>query len=290
MKLWHVLSTLAFVMFFMLPAKVQAHSVGQPPFFRVNSIFSGYYPTPLVSNKFEIPQDIAPQNYVVGNKINLEIDSQALSQSVPADIVKKTTFTWDFGDGQKATGLQNPHVYTKPGPFILKINAKYDEVSGQQLIQSILINVIPDENYQVPKVEIRINGKTSKDPLIDIFYIPFSEKINFDATGLQSQSKIIKYMWDFGDSQYAEGPSVTHAYSKDLPQQQVFPILRVVSQDGFFTDSYVQITNSHDSSKATSTTSTSTAAPPFYKSKWLYLLSPFVLILLIGFFASRKKK
>lgn len=270
---------------------ISAHVSGQPPFFRVNGTFSNYYPVPFASYKFEIPQDIAPQNYILGEKINFEIDTTALAQTVPPEIIKKTTFSWDFGDGEKAKGLANPHAYKKAGAYILKISAKYEEIAGDQLIQSILVNVIPDKNYELPKPIINVNDKTSRDPLVDIQFIPFGQKLNLDATASEAKSSpIVEYLWDFGDSQTANGSKQSHTYSVNLAQQQVFPVLRVIDGNGFFADSYVQITNSKGDNNINSTSSSTIKKTVESSQPYLLIWGACVLLIIATAVLKLKKK
>ncbi len=239
--------------FLVLSLPAQAHMVGQPPFFKINGTYSDLYPVPTTSlANFILPQDLAKENYLVGKPISFEIDTAPLS--VPAEIVQKTTFSWDFGDGTSGLGLKNTHTYQKAGSYVITIYVQYDQISGKQLFQSVLLNVIPDTNYQLPKAKISIEGKTSREPFLDILKFPFGTKLNFDASGSTApSSKIVDYFWDFGDSQSAGGEKVSHTYSKDLPQQQVFSVLRTRDDNGFIADTFVEV----DNRKGESTSATS---------------------------------
>ncbi|MEX2027902.1 MAG: PKD domain-containing protein [Candidatus Curtissbacteria bacterium] len=243
MHMSYVIVILVILLKVFLPAGVFAHLAGQPPFFKVNGVYSGLYPVPTTSiADFPLPQDLGPDNYLVGKPIDFEIDTNQLP--VPSDIVQKTTFSWDFGDGGEGSGLKNSHTYTKPGSYRLTIHAEYEQVSGNQLFQSVLLNVLPSPDYQLPKAKISVNGKTSRDPLVDILRFPYGTELTFDASGSSApSSKIVEYFWDFGDSQTSGEAKTTHTYSKDLPQQQVFPVLRIKDENGFIADSFVEIDN-----------------------------------------------
>lgn len=244
MQVWRLL-LLALLIFF--PGEVFAHSSESLPFFKVNGMYVEKYSVPLTSAKFNIPEDAAKNSLLVGEPISYEIDTERLS--VPGEIAQKAHFNWDFGDGQKAEGLKNNHTYSEAGSYVLTIDAQYDEITGKQQLQSVLINVLPDENYKIPKAVILVNGKKSADPLVDILNLDFGKEIVFDAGGsVAPSSKVVEYLWDFGDGENANGVRVVHRYSKDLIADQVFPVLRVKDENGFFSDSYVQISRNELSS------------------------------------------
>lgn len=241
MPMSYVIVILVIFLKVFLPGAAFAHMAGQPPFFKVNGVYSALYPVPTTSiADFPLPQDLGPENYLVGKPIDFEIDTNQLP--VPSDIVQKTAFSWDFGDGGSGSGFKNSHIYTKQGSYILTIHAQYDQVSGKALFQSVLLNVLPSSDYQLPQANILVNGKTSNDPLVDVLKFPYGSQLTFDAGGTSAaSSKIVSYFWDFGDGQSANEIKVIHTYLKDLPQQQVFPVLRVKDENGFIADSFLEI-------------------------------------------------
>lgn len=266
-----------------------AHTSGQPPFFKINGKYSGLYPVPSTSlPDFNLPQDLAPENYLANQKLDFEIDTQYLQ--VPKDIVAKTIFSWDFGDGEKGSGLKLSHTYKTQRSYILTINADYDQVVGSQLIQSILINILPNNNYQLPKPVISVNNRQSKDPLTDVLYFPFGTSLNFDASQSEANSsKIVSYTWDFGDSKSEDQQIINHTFSNDLPQQQVFPVLRLKDSNGFITDTYIQITNSK--SQENNTTPNIQTRPKKTLNQTLIFIPAALLILaIIGIIVKNKKK
>lgn len=234
--------TLIIFAFFSLAtsSKIFAHSVGQPPFFKINGVYSDLYSVQSTSlESLELPQDIAPEPVLVNQAIQFEIDTLALQ--VPDSIINQTQFTWEYGDGEKGTGLKNEHIYKKQGSFILKIYAKTAQDSTPQLFQSALINIIPTKEYQLPKPILKVNDWISKDPISDIAKTKFGQLLGFDATDSKGTGEIKEYIWDFGDGTSGTGPQATHVYDKDLTL--VFPLLRIKDSNGFFADTYVQINN-----------------------------------------------
>lgn len=231
-------------LFLVFPRPAHAHLAGQLPFFKINGQFAGLYPVPLTSlENFNLPQDLAPANYLVNTPLNFEIDLSQFPGS--ADTAAQTRFTWDFADGQKGSGLRQTHTYTKIGSYIMAIYAEDNLTKKPQLFESALINILPNANYQLPKAIIKISGKTSKDPLTDILRFNLNQTLKFDATTSVSANKITDYLWDFGDRLSSTEGKVNHNYSKTLVngQGQVFPVLRVKDANGFIADTFVEVEN-----------------------------------------------
>lgn len=239
------------LLFFCLPIKISAHLAGQPPFFKVNGSYANFYPVPLTSlNDFNLPQDLPQsQNFLVGVPVSFELDTTQLP--VPPEIVQKSKFYWDFGDGGKGNGLKNTYTYTKVGSYILTIKVDDGTVPEAQLLESVLINVLPDKNYQLPQAVISVNGLQSKDPLTDILTIDMTKKIQFDASLSKSTSKIITYVWDFGDTSEDHTQNPIHTYQRINDQN--FVVLRVRNSDGFLADTFVEMKNGKDYQNPTTT-------------------------------------
>ncbi len=234
-----IIITLLLLLILVCPNSSFAHALGQPPYFKVNGVFTDYYPTPTTSlSDFELPQDIANGTFLVSQNIDFEIDTAALP--IPEEIIQKTKFLWDFGDGTTATGLENSHSFAKPGTYFIDVRAGSGEGFEPQLLQSTAINILPDQNYKLPKAVIEVNGKQAQDPLLDIIDVNFSGKQKFSGKKSDpGSSEITQYLWDMGDMTSAEGPELIYSY-KENPYT-VFPVLRIKTKDGFIADSFVQI-------------------------------------------------
>jgi hypothetical protein len=221
---------------------VSAHLAGQPPFFIINNFYSNLYTVPLTSlNNFPLPQDQAPNSYLVGQTLNMKLDEKVLP--APPEVIEKTKFTWDFGDKTpKGSGLSNTHVYSKMGSYILTIYADDGSVPTPQLLESALINIIPEKNYKLPQAVIKVEGQSSKDPLTDVLHFPLDQNLHFDATSsTDPEGKIVSYFWDFGDQQSGTTATAQHSYPKD--QTQIFVVLRVTDSKGFISDNFVELEN-----------------------------------------------
>lgn len=272
------------LLFIIIPKEVFAHGSGLPPFFKIEEKVAGTYPLQNVgvfSSSLNIPQDIAHKNFLIGEKINFEIDEEALSIVYPPEILKKIKYKWDFGDGAKASGLKNKHVYKKTDSYILSINADYEDPNTpDQVIESVLINVIPNKDYILPNPVIKVNNERSNKKDYNILDLDFNNSLSFDASGSKAgSSKIVKYVWDFGDEKSAEGINVSHEY--ELPQAFATVVLRTYDENGLFSDTFVNLRNSGSNEPK------SRSKNIFSNNKIVVLVS--VLILLAGGFIFLKK-
>jgi hypothetical protein len=226
---------------------IYANGAGLPAFFKVNGKLSISNPLQtfgITASSFLIPQDYAPENYVINNPISFEIDESPLQTVIPPDILKNTTYDWDYGDGAKATGLKNSHAYSKIGSYILTLTINLhtsDPSAPTQFIDSYLINIIPEKGYSgFPQAVIKVNGTQIADPLKNIKDVNFSEPVALDALDSKSIAPITEYLWNFGDGETSIQPTVTHSYANQYFETVV---LRIKNIDGFISDAFVGLRN-----------------------------------------------
>src|SRR5437868_5068562 len=101
-KLLLVFFITAFLLF--KPPSASAHLIGQASFFKMNGKYTNLYPVQTTSiSSFILPQDTSPDNYLVNTPIKLEMDTSKLQ--IPQEIIDKTKFDWDFGDGTRGKSL-----------------------------------------------------------------------------------------------------------------------------------------------------------------------------------------
>lgn len=233
------LFVIIFIFALVFPGSSHAHSIGQQPYFKVNGVFTDYYPVAATSLKdFKLPHDIVVGKFLVNEEMSFEIDTKALP--IPEQSLEKTKFLWDFGDGSKAEGLKNTHKYSKAGTYFLDISVDSGDGFAPQILQSTAINILPNKNYVLPKSIIEVNGKQAKDPMIDVLDVNFSSEIKFDGRKSQAgSSEIVSYSWDLGDQSEMQGISFSYKYTES--PYTVFPVLRIKTKDGFIVDSFIQI-------------------------------------------------
>lgn len=268
---------------------VLAHGVGLPPFYKINGQYAGSYPLQLAyvtSSSMEIPQDIAPENYLVNQPISFSIETDKLPFS--SDVAKKTTFTTDFGDGTKSILLADSHAYSKIGTYILRLYADYGQEefkNNPQVIDTVYLNILPNKDYQLPNSIITVNDKKITNPQASL-NLDLNNEIKFGVADNKSSSKIVQYNWDFSDDQASSQTSNVHKYK--LPQYFATPMLRVKDANEFWADSYVRIVNS-GKNEATADSSTAVGGPNLnniLKSAGLPVVV--ILILALGFLGAKK--
>ncbi len=233
-----------FLLLFIFPqSDAFAHLAGQPPFFKIGGVYSGLYNVPTTSLvEFRLPQDSPPRLFTVGEDIDFEMEGATLP--VPPEIVAVTTFGWDFGDlSEKGSGLKNTHRYTKPGSYFLEITAQTADLPQPQLIQSVIMHIVPTTGYKMAQAQIFVNGKTVKDPLLDDIKVAFGDEVTLDATqSIPGEGKIVDYIWDLGNGKSVKGEKVTVVYDEN--DYAFFPVLRLVDEHGLISDAFIQVTNS----------------------------------------------
>ncbi len=224
------------LLFLSFPLPAQAHSTG-PPFFKIGGQLAPPYSVQVTSlTDFKLPQDISPVNYRVGETIEFEIDT--LQLIFAPEVLAKTTFLWDFGDGQTATGIKNSHRYTQPGSKLLTIKADLPEAEPQ-LIESALINILPGPDWQLPEPVLQVNGQRSNNPDTEPIKVDFNQDVQFDATASQAPSSpIVSYFWDFGDGSSSTEARVNHHY-QPYSAGTITAVLRITDNQGFYVDRHV---------------------------------------------------
>ncbi|HUQ85334.1 MAG TPA: PKD domain-containing protein [Candidatus Limnocylindrales bacterium] len=206
-----------------------------------------------------IPADIAPDKYLVNKSISFEVDKSKLP--VSEEVLKQTTYSWDFGDGKKAKGDKVSHIYAKTKSYVVNLEINYgnQEDSGnvypdgmgaepqpQQQFQTILIHILPSLDYKIPLEKLVIDGKTINDPTKDrprlSFYHDFKffkypKNILYDSSRSSGSGKIVSYLWDFGDGEVSKKAKVRHRFKEKLYFYAVG--LKLTDENGF--SSYVVV-------------------------------------------------
>lgn len=110
------------------------------------------------------------------------------------------SYSWDFGDGEKAEGKTVSHKYTKGGVYQAKLivddGSKTDCSTASD---KVLVNVNTSPSAVIASNDTASVGQT----------------VNFDsATSNDPDGDKLGYSWDFGDGTSASGISAKHSYSK----------------------------------------------------------------------------
>ncbi len=275
-----------------IPSVASAHLAGQAPYFKIDGVYSNLYPVAVTTlSDIVMPQDLAVDTYLVNAPIKFDIEKDQLP--FPKEIVDTMQFSWDFGDGEKGSGLTNSHTYTKIGSYILVIYAEYTDATGKkyptQLLQSVLFHVVPSKDYKLPQAMIAVNGEKITDPLTDTKSFTPNKPITFsgaDSSG--GDSEIITYEWDLSDGTTTKTKEITHAYNPD--RNYVFPFLRVTTEDGFISDTYAELGNIVMINNSEAGEDTNTALPLTPLQIGGILVGINILIITTAVFLLKKKK
>ncbi len=276
-----------FGLFSFAPDSIQAHTAGQPPFFKINGTYTSIYPVPGVSvDGIDIPQDLAPSPYLINQKLIFEIDWQVLG--IAKEAVELTDLIWDYGDGTKITTKNASHIYKTPGSYVQKVFVKTANIPQPQLLQSTMVNVLPNKNFQIPISKINIQTPPVITSKTNISYFDLEKPLTFSAQ-VDDPQKVITYTWDFGDGSSSTGQTVTHTYPLIKGGLSIVSaVLRTKNSAGFISDSYVVI---YDKSLATTSPQPQPkTSKPSEDGKLVYLIPIVLLTLMSALIWQRKSK
>ncbi len=128
-------------------------------------------------------------------------------------------YEWNFGDGEKATGISKIRDHYYPACGIFTVNLTITDDTGAKDSKSIPIKI-----NEPPVPRFSYNPKESNA----------GDKITFDASqSWDNDGNIVKYLWYFGDGVTKEGVSVVHDYSTG----GTFPVKLEVRDDDNSTNS-----------------------------------------------------
>jgi PKD repeat protein len=110
------------------------------------------------------------------------------------------TYKWDFGDGKTAQGKKPQHVYANAGKY--NVTLKVTDDAGAKDSDSTNADI----------------GATSQPPVADAggsYEGSVDANVEFDGSASSdSDGKIKKYKWDFGDGKTAKGKAPDHKYKE----------------------------------------------------------------------------
>jgi len=109
-------------------------------------------------------------------------------------------YSWDFGDGNTATGIIVSYAYADNGSYSVTLTVTdNDGATASAHATKTVMNRPPIASF------------TETAEIVDT-----GETISFDASDSSDpDGSIVNYSWDFGDGAKGTGVSVQHAYSQD---------------------------------------------------------------------------
>lgn len=242
-----------FITSFLFPQPQTILADGPLTFFKVNNKLIEPYPSYSISKYFFIPQSQVGDTFRPGQKINLAVDVSLLMPSSDIDL-NQVIFKIDTGDGHTYQAGQVIHEYDKPGSYIVKVTADKPvaQADDQGNIESVLINVVPSDNYHLPQPKISIDGKIT-DYQVGLYEFNSDRTLHFDAhDSLAGTSQITKYQWDFGNGG-SNDIATEHKYNLQ-PDDMPIVFLRTTDQNGLFADTFVMLQNRQPTKTPTTNT------------------------------------
>ena len=109
------------------------------------------------------------------------------------------SYSWNFGDGGRGSGVTAGHSYTTAGSFVATLTIS--DAFGRSAQKSANIVVTAGVNPTAAFTS------SPSDPLVN-------QAVNFNASGTRAAPghTIKSYDWDFGDGVFGSGITTTHTY------------------------------------------------------------------------------
>src|SRR3989344_3496302 len=236
--LFRSLSILSFLPIAIFPNFVYAHLENPSHFLKINGKHTNHYQITSTSLEgFMVPNHQAPENYIVNQTINFEVDTLSLKNA--RGDVDQDLFIFDFSGGEtiENQGKALSYVFKTPGSHVLKLYSKTAKSPTPELLQTTLIHILPFKDYPLPKAVISIDGKIYKSS--ESLLIDFKDEFSFDAKESISSSIIIEHSWDLGNKVLGKDASFIYEYPEN--PYSAYVILRIKNADGFISDSFVEL-------------------------------------------------
>ena len=110
-----------------------------------------------------------------------------------------TQYTWEFGDGQSATGIRSAHSYQKPGTFHATLRVEDNSDSPCNF-------AIDDLKVWVNAAPVAAAGEDTRGAIGQPLTLSGEKSTDNDG-------ELVAYAWDFGDGAKGSGKVVEHAWS-----------------------------------------------------------------------------
>lgn len=131
---------------------------------------------------------------------NQEVTFDASAAADPDGTI--VSYSWDFGDQTTGQGKIVKHTYKAAGTYKVTLTVTDDKGATSSAFQNLVV-----KEQSLPP---------NQPPLVTFSFTPANPKVNepitFDASGSTDDGEIVRYFWEFGDGETAQGQTVTHTY------------------------------------------------------------------------------
>lgn len=183
----------------------------------------------FVSPKLVPPEAAAivtdPSN-TIGLTAPVEIEFDASGVPIDTDIYRILSYTWNFGDGDTATGVRTTHRYTEKGSlngrYTVVLTVDYQDLSSGETFDGEFLVEVSITNEQVA-ASFTATPEDGEIPL----------EVKFDASASNDpDGEIVSYEWDLnGDGRFDDAEGVTAEYTYE--QEGSYEVsLRVTDNNG----------------------------------------------------------
>ena len=161
---------------------------------------SASFPFTISSTTSTAPTAVLSSSTSVGKApLAVSFDGGSSTTSNPPIV----SYTWEFGDGSKATGKTTSYSFKTVGTYHTKLTVKDSKGLTSSVTTPIIVTSTSQTN-QKPKALIATNTTGGNAPLA----VSFDGSKSTDADG-----SLIQYSWDFGDGSTGSGKTAQHTYT-----------------------------------------------------------------------------
>ncbi|MBN1784335.1 MAG: PKD domain-containing protein [Candidatus Bathyarchaeota archaeon] len=189
----------------------------------------GSYIVTLIVTDDDGATDLAQDTKTVVNKPPIAIFTESAHRVDTSEVISFdasysydldgtiVSYSWDFGDGTTATGVEVDHGYTDDGTYTVILTVTDDDGATDNDEDTKTVDNLP------PVASFTESAHTVDTS--DVIYFDASDSYDVDG-------KIVTYEWEFGDGATASGVEVEHAYTDD----RAYTVTLIVTDDDGGTD------------------------------------------------------
>jgi len=136
----------------------------------------------------------------IGACVRNPADPNNATTCTPGDGVI-TSYQWDFGNGQSASGMRVTTRFPTRGSFAVKLIVTNDRGFSNQVTQNVTVAGVngPTANFELSPAAPGVNQQLFLDA---------------NASKAEPGRTITRYDWDFGDGGFGSGATESHRYSR----------------------------------------------------------------------------
>lgn len=229
---------------FIKPRLALAHTLGGPPFLKINGKYAQNNPYYQGSTTLNMPQDEPPEKYLVNHPVQFMVDRDRLAQqtAIPADFARKLTFRWSYAQGTNfektgigyTSGETATYTFHTPTSYLVTLEAKSPLDQDYIIIDIVQVNIVSDMAYALPKAAVFV-GTNSNDSNTPVLFV---SQTKFDPSSSHTET-----FWDFNDGKIYPGATISRNFNALNSYTIGIVFMRSVDANGFIDDTGFNIEN-----------------------------------------------